>query len=1087
MSLDHVILGGPHVAAHNEERDAINALQDAVNIDIPADIALVSGMPSYVGARTKLFDPALSLYNGTVDKLRAFTAGAARARRGGTFKLTFVGDSTTAGWSATALTSYPLQIRDLLVASGCPIKGTGLVYAGQGVPDSRWSSSGTFTDWNHYSQMEAGATKTFVSDVPGDSVAIRFWRNSGTFVFKIDNVFIPAGQVTLVGATYNAATGTVTPDGSPSSQGLVTITGLAPETHTVFVSSNAELFYIGTKVEMANGPGVSVNNTGVGGSTTANWVPSGGLVKNYPMSILEPTDGFIVALGINDNPGVPVDTFKTNLMNIVTSYLTIAPVVLVAQHNNNVRTIESQRVYVSAIYDVADALNVPVVDMMYHWGGATNAIAWGLLDGDVHPNPQGYNDYAETVYSALRLGNSQVDVNAKITAASGLPAYVGARAKQFDPSLSLYNSGSDKLRAFRAFVARSRKGGTFKLTTIGDSTTAGSGSDYLQSFPLQLRTMLAAAGSPIKGTGAVYAGQGVTDPRWTSTGTNTSLGAMCQMGAGATRTFTSDLPGDTAVIKFYRTSGSWNFKVDGAFIAAGQVTVVGGSYTAATGTVTPDGASSMGTVTITGLTPTTHAILCTAVGTLFWVTVKVELSASNGISVSNMGIAASKTSDWTATGFVTDYQMATAEAADAFIVALGINDNNSISVATMKTNLTTILTNLLAIGPVILVAQHNNSAFPAASQQAYVSGIYDVADSLDVPVIDIMHRWQSYFNANSWGLVADAVHPNSKGYNDWASTIYGALDVGPTIVLPLSATRDWAANTEFLANQLIRLPTGGLGYSLVDYTTRASFDATERDAWTFVAGGHTERLSGASNWKCPAGISKALAILQGGGGGGGGAGSATAGTGTLQTGGGGGAAGARNEFLVSSLVPGTNYAYSVGAGGTHGAGGAIGATGTLGGSGGNTTFTGPGGTVYTAPGGSGGGNSGANSTAAATGGAYGVQSLRTITTYVPGCGGYTSTGGGAAPLPIDSVIGGAGGGAATATLGGAGGNARTAPGASVTSPGTGGAGGVAGTAGQTATEPGCGGGGGGGGSGSGTGGAGGNGGDGAAGYVEMRF
>jgi lysophospholipase L1-like esterase len=378
------------------------------------------------------------------------------------------------------------------------------------------------------------------------------------------------------------------------------------------------------------------------------------------------------------------------------------------------------------------------------------------------------------------------DIPASISAVAGLPSYVGSRSKLFDPSLSLYNSNVDKLRFFRAAAARARKGGTLRITCIGDSTTAGSGADHLNSYPMQLRAMLAASGAPIKGTGAVFAGQGITDPRWTSTGTNTSFGSYCQLSAGATRTFTSDLPGDTVVLRFYRNSGNWTIKVDGAFVPAAQVDVVGGTYNDTTGTITPDGTNAVGSVTITGLTSTTHAVLATAVGTFYYISIKVELSTVTGISVSNMGVASTKTSNWTPTGFVSNYQMATAEPADLFIVALGINDNNTIAPATTAANLNTLITNLLTIAPVLVVAQHNNFGFTAAQQQVYVSAIYDTADSLNLPLIDLMYHWGSYFNMNSWGLTADTVHPNSKGYNDWASTIYAAAVLGNPITVSAS-------------------------------------------------------------------------------------------------------------------------------------------------------------------------------------------------------------------------------------------------------------------------------------------------------------
>jgi lysophospholipase L1-like esterase len=354
------------------------------------------------------------------------------------------------------------------------------------------------------------------------------------------------------------------------------------------------------------------------------------------------------------------------------------------------------------------------------------------------------------------------------------PSYVGARTKSFDARTSVYNGTAAGFRTVRAKANSARQGGTLSLTTIGDSTTAGAGATAQTSWPIQLLDLL---GLPVRGTGAVFGSQGITDSRWASTGTVTGAGAYAQLSAAATKTFTSDRPGTDVDVRFYRNSGAFDLLIDTAIIATG-VTVTGGTYNTSTGRVTPDGSLSGGKVTVTGLTSAVHTVKITSVATTYLITVNVYSSGSGGVLIANMGVSGTKVADWLSTAFASFYQQATLEPADAFILTLDVNDSSGgTAVATYKTNLQTIATNLKAIAPVILVAGINASGTSSATHQPYVSAMYDIADTLDLPLFDLFHRWGNYLNANTLGLTADTVHPNAKGYADWAQALVAVLQL----------------------------------------------------------------------------------------------------------------------------------------------------------------------------------------------------------------------------------------------------------------------------------------------------------------------
>jgi hypothetical protein len=331
-------------------------------------------------------------------------------------------------------------------------------------------------------------------------------------------------------------------------------------------------------------------------------------------------------------------------------------------------------------------------------------------------------------------------------------------------------------------------------------------------------------------------------------------------------------------------------------------------------------------------------------------------------------------------------------------------------------------------------------------------------------------NYQEFTASNGTGVwVRNALSDNSS-WSAWKKV--STLGTPPT----------WTGSTAYAAYERVILPTGGLGYMTAARTTGSTFDATERDFWTFLPGGHQEQIAtGTTSWKAPVGISSLITLdLLAGAAGGNGGGSATGAV--NQVGGTGGAAGERVVLRKIAVTPATSYTCAVGAGGTGGAGGAAAGNnaGTVGTKGGDTTFI-NGGTTYRAWGGNIGAQTAGNSTTTSAAGAAGGLGGGIISTAgIPGAGGHASSGIGIATYPQAGVVGGAGGAPASSATskGGLGGGARTAPNVTINSVTAGGSATGDGGNGTTATELGCGGGGGGGGCAGGAGGAGGGGGNG---------
>lgn len=101
-----------------------------------------------------------------------------------------------------------------------------------------------------------------------------------------------------------------------------------------------------------------------------------------------------------------------------------------------------------------------------------------------------------------------------------------------------------------------------------------------------------------------------------------------------------------------------------------------------------------------------------------------------------------------------------------------------------QANLTTLLTNCLAVGNVIVCIPvfDNGSAGFTSNQQAYVDMMYAVAASFGVGVFDIRKKWLSYANAvaNGWQSAGDSVHPTTAGYADIAAQMVPVIQYALT-------------------------------------------------------------------------------------------------------------------------------------------------------------------------------------------------------------------------------------------------------------------------------------------------------------------
>ena len=365
--------------------------------------------------------------------------------------------------------------------------------------------------------------------------------------------------------------------------------------------------------------------------------------------------------------------------------------------------------------------------------------------------------------------------------AKSLPTNAGSRTKRFNAELSLYNATPANMRGFRQAFARIRGGSLVTFCFIGDSKVAGIGTNNgnsllaSNSMPGHFRTALAGRGFPIAGTGIVHPFQnpatGTQDTRWTFTGTwspqvaTPNVNFLSSSTVGSTAVFTSDMAGTVVEIYSLSNSAAFTYSIDGA----------------AAVTVTPSGAGTnvISKTTVTGLANTTHTVTINVTTAATTYVLGAGVRNATGVQVDNHGLSGSQTSHWIALNWFQAKAVAESLPSDAVFISLGTNDSgSSVATSTFKTNMTTIINAHTALGrPVMIIVptapQSTHIAYPMWPQ--YVAAHYDLADSLNLPLLDLTDIQGTWDQANTAGMFQGAVHENEKGYALNAASLLAAL------------------------------------------------------------------------------------------------------------------------------------------------------------------------------------------------------------------------------------------------------------------------------------------------------------------------
>ena len=400
----------------------------------------------------------------------------------------------------------------------------------------------------------------------------------------------------------------------------------------------------------------------------------------------------------------------------------------------------------------------------------------------------------EVQYELFAADNSDVlavppsnPLNAAMIRRVASPGGAVVTAKNAIYADALYNIKASNTGKIRAAAARTDTNPI--INCIGNSTFRGqsTGAGTAQgpnSWPVVVADILSAKGIPANGANVIgfggYFGSGTqtaaqyatADARVTATAGTVPSGQVGAIGgnswnmAAASASITITLPNVTHIDVLYGTrtgGGTFSWSIDG-----GGTTNVSTTGTEAQTRLNVGGALTLGSHAIT------LAYVSGATAVVLGVIGYNNTSTRKELLFLNLGISGATSATMVAdTGTAYSRKNGYKALSPSLSLIEGgvVNDwRQSVAVATSKANLRTLCTDALISGDVILTIPifDNETSGLTTSQGQYVTAMYELADELDLGVIDIRKLWLSFSNADGLGLYSDTVHPTARGYRDIA-------------------------------------------------------------------------------------------------------------------------------------------------------------------------------------------------------------------------------------------------------------------------------------------------------------------------------
>lgn len=385
-----------------------------------------------------------------------------------------------------------------------------------------------------------------------------------------------------------------------------------------------------------------------------------------------------------------------------------------------------------------------------------------------------------------------------------------ARRNQFDilNTRDVFASGSVFSRAtlpqFFAAVDKVKAGtGDAKILCLGDSTTAGVGSDPNifgrqggpAAYPSVLARLLGQRIATVKGLAipqSTITLPSNPDPRWSVVDGNSWQAALYGWGRGADWASTESVAGtlrfadpdvvaDRFDVYYIKNKGLGSFiatATGGAPVTISSDSGINypadGSRYVARATISAGARSKNNSLTIeqvmtgSGYTPN-HIV-----------GIEPYDSTKRAVRVGNAGVGGSTAGDWTNNGDGFGAIAAIkAYGADLTIISLGINDSNRpIAAATVAANVKAVADAAATTGDVVVMSPIPSASSSTAQNKTY-EALYNTAYAgLGYPFLNLFSRFGLPGDPVTTDLgmfTPDGLHPNAQGYSDFASYIAQGL------------------------------------------------------------------------------------------------------------------------------------------------------------------------------------------------------------------------------------------------------------------------------------------------------------------------
>ena len=470
---DDYLVVVPHDQGATVRLDALPRVSDSdsstTSLDARLDALELAGRAAgaAAGPRPGLYEPGLGLYGRTPANWRRARAALGRAAAGlGGCRIAYVGDSLSAGPVAGQLDPATV-LAPRLAAAGYRV-GEIIYVRNSDARPAQWTALTGWADTSggdrsvpYLVGTSTAAVATYASSVAGTIVDIVTLGTTAALSYSIDG-----GDPV-----------TITPSGQAQLQ-TITVTGLADTVHTVTVTAAAS----GTSYLLAAGvrsaAAVTLVNAGQYGARCSDWSPAAGATRSMGAVLALAPDLTVVELVTNDSlAATAVATYRAQLQGIVDAAKTVGGVLLCTSPQPSAATAWGS--YVGAVYDVADAAGVPLLDHAAGFGSFAEWSAAGLALDSTHLNEGGVAVKVGQLVDALGVQPLRIPASPVPIGVAGGLEVAAATAPRYATGSSAGLSGRLRLAYFTA--TRDVTIGALGLA-VGDTTVSGSTMSRLALF-----------------------------------------------------------------------------------------------------------------------------------------------------------------------------------------------------------------------------------------------------------------------------------------------------------------------------------------------------------------------------------------------------------------------------------------------------------------------------------------------------------------------------------------------------------------------------------------------------------------------------